>query len=80
MLVTVGPWRAEVTTTEVMEVITVTTGVVGEAAVLTTVADMTIIVLDREAIVMTTMVEEEEVTGTVAEVEDQRNTQPRNSR
>lgn len=67
-----------VAVTKVMEVVTVITGI-GETTMLTMVADMTIIVADKEAIVMTiATVEEEEAIGIVAEVEDQQNTQPKN--
>lgn len=80
MVVTVGPWRTEVITTGAVEIITVTIGV-GEVAVLITVADRNITVPDKEAILMIiATVEGEEVTGAVAEVEGQQNTQPRNWR
>lgn len=85
ILITIGPWRTEVAATEVMEVTTVTAGVgtklvvVEEAVILIMVADMTTTVIGKAtmAIMTTPMVEEEEITGTVAEEEDLQSTQPR---
>lgn len=90
MVITIGQWRIEVVViTGVKEIATVTPGgqtkqvVVGEeVAVLIMVADMTNIVIGKEAMVVitTTVMVEEETIGAVAEEGDLQSTLPKSWR